>query len=114
MDGMTDEDTLRYLQPSATIEAEHPLVKAFVQRHLAGVESEIDRAVTLFYAVRDGIRYDAYRIDVSIEGLKASATLKNGYGWCVSKAILLAACLRGIGIPAPEGGRRTRAVRQGR
>lgn len=100
---MNDESMQRYLQPTPTIEADHPLVRSLVQKHLEGVVDESDKAVKLFYAVRDGIRYDPYRIDLSVDGLKASTTIKNGYGWCVSKAILLAACLRGVGIPARLG-----------
>jgi transglutaminase-like putative cysteine protease len=100
---MTDASMRRYLQPTPTIEVDHPLVKSFAQQHGEGVVGELDQAVKLFYAVRDGIRYDPYRIDLSVDGLKASTTIANGYGWCVSKAILLAACLRGIGIPARLG-----------
>ncbi len=100
---MAKEEMRRYLQATPTIEAHHPVVTAFAERHLGGAASEIDQAVKLFYAVRDSIRYDPYHIDVSVEGLKATSTLENGYGWCVSKAILLAACLRGIGIPARLG-----------
>lgn len=100
---MKNESMLRYLQATPTIESDHPLVKSFAQKHLEGVAGNLDRAVTLFYSVRDGIRYDPYRIDLSVDGLKASTTIKNGYGWCVSKAILLAACLRGVGIPARLG-----------
>jgi transglutaminase-like putative cysteine protease len=103
MNAMTDEAMRRYLQPTPTIEADHPLVTTFVQKHLQSAAGEGDQAVKLFYAVRDGIRYDPYRINLSVGGLKASTTLVNGYGWCVSKAILLAACLRGIGIPARLG-----------
>ncbi|MGD8814492.1 MAG: transglutaminase family protein [Anaerolineales bacterium] len=100
---MNANDRQRFLQSTPTIDHGHPLVVDFAQRHIAGTESEADRAVRLYYAVRDGVRYDPYRIDLSVDGLKASTTLVNGYGWCVSKAILLAACLRGVGIPARLG-----------
>ena len=56
---------------------------------MAGCDRE--RAVALYYAVRDGIRYDPYRIDLSVPGMRASTTLAHGYGWCVPKATLLAA-----------------------
>jgi transglutaminase-like putative cysteine protease len=35
--------------------------------------------------------------------VRASTTLANGYGWCVPKAALLAACCRALGIPARLG-----------
>ena len=63
----------------------------------------IARAVALYYAVRDQIRYDPYTCNLDIDQLKASATLSSGRGWCVSKAILLAACCRSLGIPARLG-----------
>jgi transglutaminase-like putative cysteine protease len=75
---------------------------AFADRHgRAGDERR--RAVALYYAVRDGFRYDPYRIDLSPAGMKASAVLANGYGWCVPKAALLAAACRAAAIPARVG-----------
>lgn len=89
--------------PTLTIESAHPAVANFA-REIAGQEgSDIERAVRLYYAVRDTVRYDPYRINLTIEGMKASTTLESKTGWCVSKAILLAASLRSIGIPARLG-----------
>jgi transglutaminase-like putative cysteine protease len=59
--------------------------------------------VALYYAVRDGFRYDPYRIDLTPAGMKASAVIEKGYGWCVTKAALLAAACRASGIPARVG-----------
>jgi transglutaminase-like putative cysteine protease len=53
--------------------------------------------------VRDGIRYDPYSVDLSVKGLRATTTLQAGRGWCVAKAILLAAACRALGIPARLG-----------
>jgi transglutaminase-like putative cysteine protease len=44
-----------------------------------------------------------YSIDLTVKGLRASTTLVNGRGWCVAKAILLAACCRSLKIPAQLG-----------
>jgi len=92
-----------YCTPTRTIESDDPGVTEFVRVHVSDAESEIERATSLFYAVRDSIRYDPYRIDLSVQGMKASTTLSTGRGWCVSKAILLAACCRSIGIGARLG-----------
>ena len=89
--------------PTPTIESDSPAVTGFVALNTGGADSEIQRARSLFYAVRDGIRYDPYHIDLSVNGMKASTTLSTGQGWCVSKAILLAACCRSIGIAARLG-----------
>ncbi|WP_342593226.1 transglutaminase family protein [Ramlibacter agri] len=53
--------------------------------------------------MRDGFRYDPYRIDLRPEGMRASAVVAAGYGWCVPKAGLLAAVARAAGIPARVG-----------
>lgn len=89
-------------QSSALIDSDHPAVRAFALRHATG-NTERERAVGLYYAVRDGFRYDPYRIDLSPAGMKASAVLAAGAGWCVPKATLLAAVCRAAGIPARLG-----------
>jgi len=90
------------LQPTALIDSDHPAVAAFAARHAQGAD-ERERAVALYYAVRDGFRYDPYRIDLTPAGMRASTVLANGYGWCVPKATLLAAACRASGIAARVG-----------
>ncbi len=92
-------DTLR---PSFLIDSDHPAVRDFAQEQGRG-ETDLQRAVSLFYAVRDRVRYDPYRIDLSPEGMRASTALATGYGWCVTKATLLAAACRAVGIAARLG-----------
>ena len=89
--------------PTQTIESTHAAVVNFTRQHAADAVTDIEQAVRLFYAVRDGFRYDPYQIDLTVAGMKASTTLEMGRGWCVSKAILLAACCRSLGIPARLG-----------
>jgi transglutaminase-like putative cysteine protease len=90
------------LQPATMIDSDHPAVVAFAREHARGADDR-ERAVALTYAVRDGFRYDPYRIDLSVQGMKGSTVLANGYGWCVPKAALLAAVCRAAGIPARVG-----------
>lgn len=90
------------LRPTELIDSDHPAVLAFAAAHGRGA-GDRDRAVALYYAVRDGFRYDPYRIDLSPRGMKASTVLEAGYGWCVPKATLLAAACRALGIPARIG-----------
>jgi transglutaminase-like putative cysteine protease len=96
-------DMQQYLQPSPTVDSDNPSVVEFAGTNCGDSKDQIDQAVSLYYAVRDGIRYDPYNLDLSIEGLRASTTLRIGRGWCVAKAILLAACCRALGIPARLG-----------
>ena len=87
-----------YLQPTEFIDSDSPLVRDFATKAVAGAPSPREKAVKLYYAVRDGIYYDPYRIEHTREGFKASAILAKGYGYCVAKAIVLAAALRAQGI----------------
>lgn len=92
-----------FLQPAAIVDAAHPAVLAFATRHRGAGTDPREQAVALYYAVRDGFRYDPYAIDLTERGLRASSVLERGHGWCVTKAALLAAACRAIGIPAKVG-----------
>ncbi len=92
-----------YIQTTPTIDSNHAAVIEFTQHHTDKTDDPQKQAVSLYYAVRDGIRYDPYSIDLSVEGLRASTTIINSRGWCVAKAILLAACCRSLKIPARLG-----------
>lgn len=83
------------------VDSDHPDVVAFAQRATGETDREV--AVALFYAVRDGFRYDPYRLDLSPAGMRASTVVQRGYGWCVTKATLLTAACRARGIPARLG-----------
>ncbi len=93
----------KYLQPSPTIDFNHQKVHHFVKEYAGKKANPIKQSVSLYYAVRDKIRYDPYSLNLTVEGLRASTTLDDGRGWCVTKSILLAACCRSIGVPARLG-----------
>lgn len=92
-----------YCSPTFFIESEHPGIIKFSNRLIEGAGSEIEKAVRLYYGVRDEIRYNPYDIDPARETMRASRILEKGQGYCVAKAVLLAACLRSQGIPARLG-----------
>ena len=94
--------TEAHLRATDAIDSQHPLVRAFAERHAQG-DSVRERAVALYRAVRDEVRYDPYRIDLSPQGMRASTALSTGLGWCVPKAVLMAATARAAGIPARLG-----------
>lgn len=91
------------LAPTPIVDSDHPAVREFAEVRGAGARSPKERAIQLYYAVRDEIRYDPYGAAVSVASLRASATLELGSGWCVSKAVVLAAACRAVGIPARLG-----------
>jgi len=78
-------------------------VREFTEKAVAGESSEIGKAVRLFYAVRDSIRYDPFSMRLDPTTYAASHVLATGYAYCLPKAILLAAGARLAGIPAAIG-----------
>lgn len=98
-----DQNMLSYLRYTPTIDCDHESIIEYARNSAGASPDPVEQAVRLYYAVRDGIRYDPYVLDLSVEALKASTTLRAGRGWCVAKAILLAACCRVKGIPARLG-----------
>lgn len=97
-----NSDSRDYLAPGDFIDSDQPDVQAFA-RNRAGEGEDRQRAIRLYYAVRDEIRYDPYAFSLEPDLLRASATLAAGRGYCVPKAVLLAACARAAGIPARIG-----------
>jgi transglutaminase-like putative cysteine protease len=96
-------DLTPFLTPTPTVDSDHPAVIDYAQRISAGHNTPRERVIALYYAVRDGIRYDGYELVLTVHGLSASRTLEQKRGWCVSKAVLLAACCRVVGVPARLG-----------
>ena len=62
------------LAATPLVDSTHPQVQAFAARHARGAD-DVERGVALYYAVRDGFRYDPYRIDLSPAGMSASSVL---------------------------------------
>lgn len=92
-----------YLGATGFFDIEHPAVRRFVDEAIGDARTERERAIRLFYAVRDRIRYDPYNLTYDPHDYKASSVIEAGRGWCVPKAGLLAACARAVGIPSAIG-----------
>jgi transglutaminase-like putative cysteine protease len=88
------------LEPTEFIDSDHPRVVAFARQVSDGARSSRERAVRLYYAVRDRIRYDPWAFSLEPEVFRASTTLASGTGFCIPKAILLAAAARALEIPS--------------
>lgn len=100
--GWPEPDAL-HLQPTPFLDFDHPSVERFARDAVQGASTPAERAVRLYYAVRDGIRYDPYRIRLEPESYRASAVLEAGRAFCIPKAVLLAAAARAAGIPSAIG-----------
>ena len=91
-----------YLQPGRYIDSDHAAVVAFSRKYSSG-KTLPERAVALYYAVRDVIRYNPFMDFSQEETFQASRCVTAGEGFCIGKAALLAACARADGIPARVG-----------
>ncbi len=80
-----------------------PSVREFAVASTRGAANDTERAVRLFYKVRDGIRYDPYTVGLVPEMYRASHVLLVGRAFCLPKTNLLVACARAVGIPAAIG-----------
>jgi transglutaminase-like putative cysteine protease len=89
-----------YLRPTHTIDSDTESIAAAAQRITKGCTDDADKAVALFYFVRDEIHYNVFMISVFEEDFKASRVLAWGKGYCVQKAVLLTALGRAAGIPS--------------
>ena len=94
----------KYLVPTGMIDSDHETVIQYAKEIVYRAENDpIEKAVKIFYAVRDGIWYDPYSPFYLPEHYRASNVLKKGRGYCVQKASLLCALGRVCGIPSRIG-----------
>ena len=91
------------LRPTETIDCDSPSIRSKAEALTEGLEGDREKAVALFYFVRDGIRFNPYSLGHLLEHNRASAVLERGHGFCYQKAIVLAALARAVGIPARLG-----------
>jgi transglutaminase-like putative cysteine protease len=89
-----------YLEATEIIDSNHPEIRAFAEEKCGDAKDPVDKAIRLYYAVRDGIWYDPYIPFYRPEHYKASNILKGGRGFCIPKASLLCAIGRASGIPS--------------
>lgn len=90
------------LAPTAFIDSDSAFIRDFAAIH-AGTGSDRERAVRLYYAVRDSVRYDMTTFGLDPDQFVASNCLNAPSAFCVPKALALAAVARAAGIPARVG-----------
>ncbi|WGF90519.1 transglutaminase-like domain-containing protein [Marinivivus vitaminiproducens] len=95
---MIESDPL--LAATDFLDYQEPSVRAFVARATADARDERERAVALYYAVRDDLRYEIYDADLSRGGMRASSVIAARSGLCIHKSIVYAAAVRAVGIPS--------------
>ncbi|MBI2962712.1 MAG: transglutaminase domain-containing protein [Deltaproteobacteria bacterium] len=97
------DDLAACLRPTWFLDSDAAPVREFAERTVRGVGPDVDRAVALYYAVRDGIRYDPYALSRDRGRYRASTVLTLPAAYCIQKAVLFGAASRAIGIPSRLG-----------
>ena len=97
------EDFAQYLKATDIMDSDFPDIRAFVAEKTCNAVDAVEKAVLLYYAVRDGIRYDPYYPFYLPVHYRASVVLKGRRGFCVPKVSLLCAAGRACGIPSRAG-----------
>jgi len=91
------------LAPTAIIDSDDPGIVAKAEELCVGLPDPRDRAVRLFYWVRDAYRYDPFNVSRHEGDYRAGHLLGLDRGYCISKSVLLAALARAMGIPTRLG-----------
>jgi len=94
------EQMEKYLQPTQGIDSDNVVIKQKAEDLTRDQKTSAEKAITLFYWVRDQIKYTPIVPDEIFDEYRASDTLRREKGFCVEKASLLAAFSRAAGIPA--------------
>jgi transglutaminase-like putative cysteine protease len=89
-----------FLKPTEFLDFDNQSVRDYAEKNTLGATSDTEKAVKLYYAVRDGFQYNPYILDLRKSGLTASDLLTRNRGYCVEKAVLLSACARACEIPS--------------
>ena len=89
----------KYLRPTFAIDCDSKSIKEKAQGLIKGRDGDIEKAKSVFYFVRDEIKYNPYAASDLLEDYRASVILERGEGFCVQKAVLLAALARAADIP---------------
>ncbi len=92
-----------HLAATDFFDLDSPEVRTLVRDATASATGEAEKAVRLFDAVRDGIRYDYRAISSDWRTLVASSVIRAGRSFCVGKAVALCAACRASAIPCMLG-----------
>ena len=84
------EDMTQYLGATRTIDVGSKPIRDTSAALIEGCSSDAEKAVRLFYFVRDQIPYSIYMISMFEEDFVASTVLERGKGYCVQKTTVAA------------------------
>ncbi|MFP2994689.1 transglutaminase-like domain-containing protein [Spongiivirga sp. MCCC 1A20706] len=90
----------KYQASTYYIDSDHSSIIQYAKEKISGLRDPVEQVRSLFVAVRDDFYYNPYELDLSPKGMKASTVLTKKTAYCIEKAVLLAAVLRAVNIPA--------------
>ena len=94
----------KYLLPTSIIDSDNENIIEYAFDIIDALDDDpVLKAVQLYRAVRDDIRYDPYTPFHLSEYYRASNVLERGSGFCICKASLLCAVARACGLPSRVG-----------
>ena len=94
------EPSAEYLAATDFIDADDADLRCRAGEIVVGARNSVEKAQRLFCFVRDAVSYYPYTAKYRPDDFRASVTLLRGRGYCVQKAVLLAALCRAGDIPA--------------
>lgn len=93
-------DSSLYLQETSFIDISNPTLRDHTFKLVEGVSNPREQIKTIFFFVRDQIKYNPYTSFFHPEDYRASEILRRGEGFCIPKAALFTAMMRILKIPA--------------
>jgi len=93
-------DVSIYLKETSFFDFSNEQLQAFAREATQDLDTGLEKAVALYYKVRDHWKYNPYNISFDVSSYKASNLFQKESGHCIDKAILMTTLCRAIGIPA--------------
>ncbi len=92
-----------YVRPTKFIDSDNQQLIDYAHKKTSFGKTDKQKAIDLYYAVRDEILYDPYHLILIPEEISAAKTLVRGSGYCIEKSLLLCAVGRIHKIPSRLG-----------
>ena len=89
-----------YLQETPFLDLSNQTLRDHTQRLVEGISDPREQVKTVFFFVRDQIKYNPYTSFSRPEDYLASEILQRGEGFCIPKASLFTAMMRILKLPA--------------
>ena len=100
MDNEKAKDMQQYLDETEFFKFSTKTIQEYIGKVTENSNNKIEQAVSLYYAVRDGWRYNPYRISFRQADWTSEEIFAKPDGHCQDKSVLLVTFARACGIPA--------------